>query len=303
MQTVATGIVAAKGRAKFEAAIAGLKRGDTLARALEQHAPGLPFYVYAMLRVGEATGQVGEVMREAADQMAYEDRLRRDFISSLTYPAFLILVGIGAVSFIFTVVVPRFNQMIGSDRDKMPLISKVVFGLADLINSHALVFGAAAAILVFAVVAAFSNKAVKAQVYNASRSMPAIGPILKARELTAWARLLGFALKNGVNLLDAAALARQGAPPGGFRNGLEQFERDLKAGVDVADSLSRHTELTGMDLSLLRAGAKSGNLPQMFLYVAESYDNLLRDRLTRFSSLIQPIAIFLIAMVVALLAV
>ena len=147
------------------------------------------------------------------------------------------------------------------------------------------------------------NAAFKNQIYQTARRMVGIGGILRAREFASWARLLGFALKNGVGLLEAAALARQGAPEGPFRDGLEQFERDLKGGVDVADSLSRHTELTAMDLSLLRAGAKSGTLPRMFLYVAESYDNLLRERLARLSALVQPITIGLIAVLVGMLAI
>jgi len=303
MQTVAAGIIAAKGRAKIEAAIAALKRGDTLAHALETHAPGFPFYVYAMLRVGEATGQIGEVLRDAAEQMAYEDRLRRDVTTALFYPAFLITAGFAVVIYIFVYVVPRFDDMLGGKRDGMPILSRVVFSMADFVNSNLILFLTAVVILVFGTAAALSNPKVKAQIYSGARGLILIGPILKAREINAWSRLLGFALSSGVGLLEAAALARRGAPESNFRQGLDQFERDLKGGVDVAESLSRHTELSAMDLSLLRAGAKSGTLPRMFLYVAETYDGLLRDRLKRLTALVQPITIGLIAVLVGVLAV
>jgi len=302
VQTVAPGIVATRGRAKMEGVAAALKRGESFGVALETQAPGFPFYVYAMCRVGEATGKLAEVLNEAGEQMAFEHKLRRDVVSAMVYPAILTVVGIAVVIFMLTFVMPNFKGMIGDNQDKLPWISKMMFGLSDLVNSHFLLMGLGAGALVFGLVAALSNRAMRAQLYTGSRNLIGVGSIIKAREITSWARLLGFSLTSGVNLLEAAALSRQGAADGPFRQGLEQFERDLKGGVDVAESLSRHTELTAMDLSLLRAGQKSGTLARMFLYIAEGYEAKLRDRLKQATSFIEPLAILFIAVMVALLA-
>jgi type II secretory pathway component PulF len=148
-----------------------------------------------------------------------------------------------------------------------------------------------------------SNKAVRHGIYAAARAAPVTGRLLKAREIGAWARLLGFSLDSGVLLLDAAALARTGAPEGPFKHGLEQVERDLKAGVAVDVSLGRHTQLELMDLSLLRAGQKSGQLAKMFLVVADRYDARLRDGLKQATAIIEPATILFVAIMVAILAV
>ena len=108
LQTVTQGIVAIKGRQKMEAVITALKRGEAFGPALETHASGYPFYVYAMSRVGEATGKLPEVLAEAAEQMAFEDKLRRDFTGSLVYPAVLMFVGISVVFFLLVKVLPSF---------------------------------------------------------------------------------------------------------------------------------------------------------------------------------------------------
>ena len=88
-----------------------------------------------------------------------------------------------------------------------------------------------------------------------------------------------------------------------FRRGLEQVERDLKAGVSVDAALGRHTELELMDLSLLRAGAKSGQLAKMFLVVAERYDARLKDGLKQATTIIEPATIMVVAAMIAVLAV
>jgi general secretion pathway protein F len=302
MQTVAGGVVPIKGRAALDQVIASLKRGESFAHSLETHAPGYPFYVYAMTRVGEATGQLGQVLAEAADQMAYEHRLRRDFTNSLTYPAFLMFAGIASVSFLLIRVVPVFAQMVG-DRTDLPLISRLVFQAGAFAQQNYPYVGIGLGIAVVALIGGLANAGVRRSIYDFAHGLPLIGGLLKAREITSWARLIGFSLRNGVLLLDAAALARQGAPEGAFRQNLDHFERDLKAGVDVDVSLARHTRLEPMDLSLLRAGQKSGQLPKMFLYVADRYDVILKDRLKRVTSLIEPVTIGIVAVFVAVLAV
>jgi general secretion pathway protein F len=303
LQTVTGGVVAIRGRVALEKVIAALKRGEAFAAAMQAHAPGYPFYVYAMSRVGEATGQLSQVLSDAAEQMSYENRLRREFRGALTYPALLMTIGVLVVFFIFTQVVPKFSAMVGDKLGSMPLISRVVFKLSAVANAHLVVILVIIGALVATLVAAIANARVRQWIYSAAHGMPVVGALLKAREIAAWARLLGFALDNGVLLLDAAALARSGAPEGPFKRGLEQFERDLKSGVDVDASLGRHTELELMDLSLLRAGQKSGKLARMFLFVADRYDGILKDRLKTLTAVIEPMTIGLVAILVGTLAI
>jgi general secretion pathway protein F len=302
LETVTAGIAARRGQAQLLAVIAALKRGEALAASLRAHAPGFPYYVYAMAEVGEAAGRVPEVLRVAGEQMAYEDRLRRDFVNALTYPALLACAGVTAVAFIFVEIVPRFSAMIGTSNSKMPALSRLVFAVGGFVNSHLILVGAGLIGLIGFVLAAVAAPGVRAWLYGVGRSLPVVGDLLKAREIATWARLTSFSLANGVSLMEAAALARRGVPPGRFRTGLEAFETDLKAGVAVHTSLGRHTQLTAMDLSLLRTGQKSGALAAMFGFLADSYDDRLKDQMKRFTVLAEPAAIGLISIVVGVIA-
>ena len=302
LETVTEGLQAVRGRTQFAAVAAALKQGEPFGDALAAHAPGFPAYVYAMVRVGEASGKVADVLADAAEQMAYEDRLRRDIVNALTYPAFLACAGVAAVSFIFVEIVPRFAVMIGPDKPGTPWVSRAVLATGGFVNSHALILGIALAAVIAAVALTVSQPAGRAAVYSTARGAPLIGGVLRAREVSLWARLLGLALANGVALLPAAALARQGAPPGPFADGLATMEDDLRGGQSLDAALRRHTRLTAMDLSLLKAGQRSGTLATMFGYLADTYDERLRDDVKRATALIEPIAIAVIAGVVGVVA-
>jgi general secretion pathway protein F len=302
LETVASGVVARRGRLQLLAVITALKGGSTLGAALRAHAPGFPYYVYAMAEVGEAAGRIPEVLRTAADQMAYEDRLRRDFVNALTYPALLACAGVAAVAFIFIEIVPRFSALIESNGGQMPALSRVVFAVGDFVNSHLVAVALGLAALGALVGLAVSHPEGRRRLYAMGHWTPVIGGLLKAREIATWARLTAFSLSHGVALLDASALSRQALPAGRFRSGLEAFDFELRTGAAVDVSLGRHTGLTAMDLSLLRAGQKSGALATMFALLADSYDDLLKDRMKQFTALAEPAAIGAISVVVGLIA-
>lgn len=302
LDTVAQGMQSRKGKEQFLAAIAALRRGDSLGKALEEHVPGFPDYLYAMARVGEASGRVAEVLKQAAEQMAYEDRLRKDFGNAMTYPAFLLMAGLGAVAFIFTQVVPRFGAMIGEDRSRVPTVSRWVLSAGEFANANIGVIGIGLGALIALVVVIVTNPAIKARAYTLAHSLPVVGGVLQAREIAAWARLTSFALVNGVPILSAVALARAAVPIGPFRQGLNRLENDLKAGLTLDASLAAHTKLEAMDLSLLRAGQRSGAIGAMFGFMADNYENRLRDSMKRMTSLLEPAAIGAISLIVGFVA-
>ncbi|MBB5745326.1 type II secretion system F family protein [Brevundimonas variabilis] len=302
LDTVAQGMQALRGKQQFLAAIGALRRGDALGTALEEHVPGFPFYVYAMARVGEASGRIAEVLKEAAEQMAYEDRLRREFTNAMTYPAFLAFAGVSAVGFIFTQVVPRFGTMIGEDRTNVPAMSRWVLSAGEFANANLPLVGMVIGALVVLGIVIATNPSIKARAYTVAHGLPVIGSVIQAREIASWARLTAFALNNGVPILSAAALARAAVPIGPFRQGLDLLESDLRAGLTIDASLGAHTQLEAMDLSMLRAGQKSGAIGSMFGFMADNYETRLRDRMKRMTALLEPLAIAVISLVVGFVA-
>ena len=252
-----------------------------------------------MTQAGEATGRLGDVLRDASEQMSYEDRMRRDVLNALTYPGFLSVSGLAAVLFIFSQVVPRFATMVGDRRSTLPWVSRMILNIGEFANANLLLIVAGGVGLrAFLGALAFNNNRFRQIIYELSRRMPLVGDLLISREVASWSRLMGFAMASGVVLLEASALARETVPAGRYRSCLEQVERDLRSGVPIDRALADNTSLSSMDVSMLRAGDKSGSLAKMFSFVADSYENRLRDNLKRVTALVEPIAIGMVSIVV-----
>jgi general secretion pathway protein F len=220
----------------------------------------------------------------------------------MTYPGFLGFAGVAAIGFIFTQVVPRFATMIGDDRENIPAMSRWVLEAGEFANANLGVVGVAALLLVGAIFFIVTNKAFRERAYTVAHGLPVVGDVIQSREIASWARLTAFALNNGVPLLSAAALARAAVPIGPFRQGLDLLDSDLRAGMTLDASLGAHTRLEAMDLSLLRAGQKSGAIGAMFGFMADNYEARLRDRMKRMTALLEPMAIGIISIVVGFVA-
>ncbi len=299
---VTIGVEADRGRRQLEAVAAALRQGQSFASAMAAEAPGFPRYLQAMLEVGQSSGRLGDVLQQAADQMAYEDRLRRDLLNALIYPGFLAAAGAAAIVFILTQIAPRFAAIIGDHTDRLPLLSRAILWAGGFLERHSWSTLAATGVAVGLTVLAASRPAARIWLYELSRRLPAVGPILRAREIAIWARLASFAMSHGVGLLPASILAMDAAPAGPFRTALALVEMDLRAGLTFDQALAKGGQLTPMDLGLLRAGQRSGALGPMLGALADSYDDRLRDGVKRLTALVEPLAIGGIALMVGIVA-
>jgi general secretion pathway protein F len=280
-----------------------LRRGERLRQALAEGLPVFPGYVYALVDLGQSTGRLDQVLESAVRQMEFEDRVRRDVMTALTYPAFLIVAGVAAVGFLFYEVVPRFAAMIGDNARNLDGMAAFVLNTGQGFRANAplvLIVIAAVAAIIGGFSASARGRAFFAGVAHAA---PVLGGLMIARERATWARIMSFALKNGLGLMEATDLAIASVPPGRFQRGLSTANRALRKGKRVDEAFGERGVLARLDLSLLRAGQKSGALAEMFSFIGDQYEDDLRVSLKRFTTLIEPLAIAIVAIAVGSVAI
>lgn len=300
LDSVASALSGRQIAAELEKAAAGLRRGEPVARAFETALTGFPPYVFALIAAGEASGRLDAVLAQAAEELAYEDRVRRELSGALAYPAFLVAAGIGAMTFLFLFVVPRFASMVGDRAQELGGLPGFVLGLANVSPTDA---GLVALSLVVAALALFRTS----QTPNGRRALigvlektPAIGSLWVSSQRARWARVMAFALEGGVGILQSASLAEAATPAGRFRDGLANATRALRAGKPVDASFGEEGALAAIDVSLLRAGQRSGALPAMFRAIAERHEADLKGALKRVSVILEQGAIALVAVAVGI---
>ena len=280
-----------------------LRAGATLSAALEQ--PGLdwPPYVDALMKAGEASGEMAHALHDAAAQMAHELATANELRNALVYPAVLVLAGVAAVLIIFVGVVPRFAGFVKSSRAEIPEISRWVIetGVTMQQNLGAIGLGAAAAAALLASLA--SQPAVRGAALQALASLPAIGPWLRSVDIGRWALVLGALLGNRVPIVDALRLSAGTLQLRPLREAILRGGAQLREGRSLSEILEQEAWFPEVRLSLVRVGERSGELPRMLRALGETETQSSRTLQKRVLALVEPAAILIIGAVIGVIMV
>jgi general secretion pathway protein F len=275
-----------------------IRAGESFTTAFAGALPALPPYVGQLVAAGEAIGRLGPALADAVKQMEYDHQVRVEFRNALTYPTFLVLAGLAAVLFIFIVVVPRFSAMLATAKAPLPLISSLVIKTGVVLNEHALALVIVLVAIGGLVAVAVRDPAVRARARELLSRAPLIGAWLRESDLAAWASLLSTMLANGVDLIKALHLARDGVRIPRIAGNLDQVVKLVRGGKSLSAALADQGTFNQTAVSLIEVGENSGELPAMLRSLALLYEEAGRQRMKRFLLLLEPIAIVFIGGVI-----
>lgn len=275
-----------------------LRAGLTLGDAMAANIPEYPSLVFNLIKLGEKTGRLGHVMSLLSDQLALQEKMKRELRDSLTYPAFLMVVGIFAVIFMFYVVVPRFSSMIGDSREDLPLIADVVFSISEFMVANSFLMMVAGGGLVALVVLTTQSSAARSVFTRIGYKLPVIGNLMLTADMSNWTRTVGISVDARSHLLDAVELANQSIGDHSVRSQYQGVTRDLRSGMALDEALRKVEHIDPVVLSLVSTGVKSGRLAEMLLIATDTLDEDLNSKSSRLGKLAEPISILLISLII-----
>lgn len=282
----------------FEALSKSLRSGTSFSQAFEVAVPDLPPYVFQLSAAGEAIGELGPALSDAAGQLEYEYKIRQEFRNALTYPSILVTAGLAAVLFIFIIVVPRFSAMMESSRVDLPWLSDIVLTIGMTMSTNkGLVFATTLGIAGF-VTWAIKQPTIRDSVRQRLIYLPVFGAWLKEAELARWASMLGTMLRHGVDLVKALELARNTMTIRSIESRMDQIGKLVRTGKSLSAAMTDQDTFSDTALSLVQVGEDSGELAGMLESLAVLYEDSGRQRMKRFLLLLEPTAIIIIGVVI-----
>ena len=277
----------------FQAISQALMRGQGFREALRAGQLALPEYVYHLVEAGELSGRLAQSLRQAVEQMRYDQRVAAEMRSALVYPSILFVAGFAAVLLVFVFVVPQFANLL-DDGNELPVLSEAVLRTGVWFNDHGWWIAGAVAAAIAVGGAAWRRQATRQRIRDALDSLPVVRGWLTEADTAKWASVMGAMLTSRVELMDALGLASRGVRISRRRAALEQVASDVRGGAALSTALEKHSALTPAGYSLLRVGEQSGQLAQMLHALAALCEENSTRRMKQFLMLIEPAAILLI---------
>ena len=279
--------------AAFDGIAKDLMRGQSFLDAMRGSDLPLPDYVFQLIEAGEMSGRLPQSLREAVDQMAYDQRVAADVRGALTYPAILVLSSIAAVVLVFVFVVPKFANLLDGE-NQLPLFSEVVLRTGVWFNDNTWLVAGIVGGAVLMLAAALQRKEVRARLLDGVATMPVLRAWLSENDTAKWASVMAAMLASRVELIDALGLACRGVRISRRLAMLERAAADVKSGSALSAALEKQGALTPTGYNLIRVGEQSGQLTEMMRALATLYEENSARRMKRVLALIEPLAILLI---------
>ena len=276
-----------------------VRTGSTLGDAVAKHHPR-PFsrlYVNTV-RAGEKGGVLEGALRRLADHLEAVRELREAVSSALIYPALLSAVGVGAVIFLLTFVLPRVASVFADLGQAMPLPTRILLQISNSLVDYwwvlaLVVLGSA---LTWQVIT--RSEAGRLAVDRTMLQMPLLGDLLRKIESGRAVRTLSTLLAAGVPLLTALGVARESAGNRVMAGALLTVQDGVKRGDGLARPLAETGTFPPLALHMVRVGEETGRIEEMLGRVATTYESEIRVAVRRLVSLLEPVIIIVLGVVV-----
>lgn len=279
-----------------------LASGHELSAALGREAAVFsPFYV-AMVRVGESTGRLDEVLSRLHEHLEFEHYMRSQVKSALRYPTFVTIAMVAAIAVINLMVVPAFAKVFKSFNAELPFLTRVLIASSDFMLAWWWFIALAAAGAVIGCRAWLATAEGRMCWDRHKLRIPIAGSIVLKATIARFARSFALAARSGVPLVSGLSLVARTVDNEYVGSRIERMREGVSRGDSVLRTAHAAGVFTPVALQMIAVGEESGALDQLVEDVADMYQNDVQYELKNLSSQLEPILIVMLGVMVLVLA-
>jgi general secretion pathway protein F len=279
-----------------------VNEGSSLADALAEHGRTFGNLYINMVRAGEASGALDAVLARLADFTEGQAKLRQKVIGTLIYPVIMTIIGSGILALLMTVVVPKVTKIFESMKVALPWTTRLLIFVSNtLADWWWLLLPAFIAAVVLA--RRWTRSPKGRPVWDRwVLEAPVFGSLIRMLALARFSRTLATLLKSGVPLLTAMDITKNVVSNGVLSAVVENARDAIREGESIAGPLKRSGEFPPLVHHMIAIGERSGQLEEMLLNVADSYETQVNVRIGALTALLEPLIIVAMGVAVAFVA-
>jgi general secretion pathway protein F len=276
-----------------------VNEGATLADAMSQHPKVFNNLYVNMIRAGEHSGALHVVLVRLADFTESQSRLRSKVFGTMAYPIIMVVIGSGILGILMTVVVPKVTVMFVDMKMALPMPTRILIFASNLGRDYWYLFLGGAVFGIWGFFAYIKRPNGRNWWDRTVLRLPIFGRIVRMLAIARFSRTLSTLLKSGVPLLTSMDIVKAIVTNTILSGVIEQSRDAIKEGESIAAPLRRSGQFPPMVYHMVAIGERSGQLEEMLLNVANSYDSQVETRMAALTSLLEPIMIVCMGGVVA----
>lgn len=249
-------------KARIQAIHSQITEGKSVAEAFASQ-PNMPPDVVALVASGESSGRLDIVVSELAKTHALRAKRKSEITEAMIYPAFLLLIMVGALLVLSLYLVPALEPIFSNAGAEPPFLIRALGGFGETIKQFGLLILACLGGLGLLVAVFFQRPAVRARFMDVAARLPVISGLIRSTTRERYLNTMSLLLGNGVPMLDAMSLSADTAPSAGHKAKLMQARQRVASGEPIWQALKSSDAFPDSILALVRLGEESNNLATM----------------------------------------
>ena len=292
----------------WEMVLTQLKEGNQLSVAIknvlkEKRIPISDFYIN-IISVGEEVGNVQQALKDVSKHLQFRLKIKRDTISALGYPIFLVFVSIVAIFFVAYFILPRFSSIFTPKEFKtLPALSKVFIGFGMFIHNNMGMVLSLFFMFIALIVFVFSLEKPRRLVLDFIQGLPFLKDIALEFHIANLCSSLGAMLEGGVDIGRALRLAAKITSHRNLKNIVLQTAENVKRGIKISDTWSKYSIIPDDVVSLVAVGESSATLGEVFTKLGEKHLEDFKVKISRAMVFLEPAMIVLLGVFIGLIVV
>jgi len=287
----------------FQKIIVGVRTsvegGATLSTAMKQHVKVFDALYHNMVEAGETGGILDTILQRLSTYIEKNVKLKRAVKSAMIYPVSVIGIAILVIALLLWKVVPIFVTLFNGLQVNLPLPTRIVIGLSNLVGS---IYGLM--VVVFAVAFGFAVKfwygtpQGRMMIDGLLLKVPVVGLVLRKIAVARFTRTLGTLISSGVPILEGLDITARTSGNAVIERAIAKTRKEVEAGRSLVEPLKETDVFPGMVTQMIGVGEQTGAMDTMLQKIADFYEDEVDVAVKDMLTAIEPIMIVFLGVVV-----
>jgi len=282
--------------ANFKNVLAGLKQdiegGVSIADAMKKYPDVFSELYVSMISAGEVGGILDAILERLATYLESAEALKGKVKSAMTYPIVVAIIAVGATIFLLLGVIPQFANIFKDLGAKLPLPTRILLFVADILKRYFTVIFSVPIILFFVFKQLYKkSESFRYRVDEIKLHIPIFGVLSQKMSIAKFTRTLGTLVKSGVPILQALETVAKTSGNKVIEKAIFDARESIREGEKIAEPLKKNKVFPPMVIQMISVGEETGSLDTMLLKIADFYDREVDDAVKGLTSMIEPLII------------
>jgi len=274
----------------LQTVIDDIEGGKTFSLALAEHPQVFDKVYVTLVRVGEETGNLSDVLKDLAETLRWQDELASHTRKIMIYPAIVTAVVICVVSFLMIYLMPQLLPFIKNIGTEIPFYTKVLISISGaFVDYWYIIFSLPVMIYVAVVISANKNIAVRYFIDGVKLKIWLIGPLVSKIKLARFANYFAMMYSSGITVLDALGISENMVDNLVLEDSINKARASIADGSQISESFESVGVFPSMIVRMLKVGEDTGAMDEALLNVSYFYNREVKESIDKLEPAMMPI--------------